>query len=77
MYLSTYQNIEHHSNGKVKYIETIAIIAPHSVALYPNRRTHPNGYDWIRINENAKYNSDGTLVWLLSYDNYGNVIKPG
>jgi len=76
MYLSTKINKEYHANGNLMYIETIAVLAPSSAHLYPNRRQHPDGYEWIRIGENIKYLISGAVAWSLKYDEMGNLVKP-
>jgi hypothetical protein len=75
MILETKVNNEFHSNGQLAYTETIAILAPETSNLYPNRRIHPSGYEWIRIGEHKKYFDNGQLAWQLNYGEKGNVLK--
>ena len=75
MILRKQEIIEKHPNGKISYVETRAIIAPISRALYPNHRTSPDGTLWIRIGVNKKYNRDGKLMWEIWYDDHGNKVK--
>jgi hypothetical protein len=67
--------IETHSNGKIKYVETKAIIHPIWIALCPNHRINDDGKLMIRIGVNKKFRFNGDLEWEIKYDDFGNVVK--
>lgn len=75
MIVETKTNKEYHSNGKIAYIENIAILSPISSHLYENRRLHPDGFEWIRTGTQAKYFDNGQIAWELKYDDMGKLIK--
>jgi len=75
MDLITTTNKEFHENGKLAYIETIAIIPPLFKSLYQNQRITKEGIIFIRIAQQAKYFNNGQLAWIMNYDDKGNYIK--
>ena len=75
MILSEKEIIERYPDGKISYVETVAVIAPMWKAIYPNRRITPDGTLWIRVGVNKKYAPNGKLRWEIKYDDCGNVVK--
>lgn len=75
MILSKKEIIEKYPNGKIKYIETIAVIARMWLPQYPNHRIAPDGTLWIRIGVNKKFKPDGHLEWEIRYDGCGNIVE--
>lgn len=75
MLVETKEVKEYHKNGTLAYSENIGIIAKGYEDLYPNRVTHPDGYDWIRLGKQEKFHDTGVRAWILEYDTKGNVIK--
>ena len=75
MILSKKEIIEKYPNGKISYIETRAVIAPISVAMYPNHRISSDGTIWIRVGVNKKYNQNGELRWEIKYNDVGSIVK--
>ena len=75
MILNQTDIIERYPNGKLKYTETRAIIAPLFVAQYPNRRKDDEGRLWIRVGANKKFSPSGKLEWEINYTQNGDVLK--
>lgn len=75
MILETKTNKEFHPNGKLSYIETIAILSKSHAHLYGHRRMHPDGYEWIRVGVNGKWSPEGKQMWVLNYDQNGDIMK--
>lgn len=75
MLVETKEVKEYHDNGQLAYSENIGIIAKGYEDLYPNRITHTDGYDWIRLGKQEKFHDTGVRAWILEYDTKGNVIK--
>lgn len=71
MFLSVDERIDRRDSGLVDYVETIAIIRPEYTHLFDQRRTHPDGYAWVRIGRNAKYLPNGKLQWEMYFNNSG------
>lgn len=65
----------YHKNGKLSYTETIAILSKSHAHLYENRRIADDGTEWIRVGLCGKWNEDGKQMWVINYDNNGNVMK--
>lgn len=68
-------NKEYHANGTLSYTETIGILSKSHAHLYENRRIHPDGYEWVRVGYNAKFNIDGKLMWQIHFDSKGVEMK--
>lgn len=75
MILETKTYKEYHQNGELSYTETIAILAPLFAHLYDRRCVHPDGYEWIRVGINGKWDSNGKQQWVLNYDQKGEILK--
>lgn len=68
-------NNEYCVNGSLRYEETILILPKETSHLHSNRRTHPDGYEWVRVGRNAKYYDNGQVHWVLNYDEAGELIE--
>jgi hypothetical protein len=75
MILRKKEIVEKRQNGKIKYIETRAVISPMWIARYPNHRQAPDGTLWIRVGVNKKFRSNGKLEWEIKYNDCGNVVQ--
>jgi hypothetical protein len=63
-----------HSNGNLSYRATMAILSSSHAHLYPNRRVHPDGYEWIYVGTCGKWSSEGKQQWVLNYNNHGELM---
>lgn len=66
---------EFHENGRLSYIQTIALLSKSHSHLYENRRISDDGTEWIRVGTCGKWNDKGHQMWVLNYDERGNVLK--
>ena len=66
---------EFHNNGKLAYVQTIAILTKEQEGSFRNTIKHPDGYCWMRVGKQAKYFDNGVNAWTLNYDEKGEVIK--
>lgn len=66
---------EYHNNGQLAYEETIAVLLPMFAPLHSNRRTHPDGYDLVRIGTQTKWFDNGQMAWQLSYSETGDYLS--
>ena len=68
------ENKEYREDGSLMYEETIGVISPIFLPLYPNNRVSPDGIYWVRIGYCRKYKPNGKTQWEIMYDNFGNIM---
>jgi hypothetical protein len=64
----------YHSNGKISYRATRAVLSKSHAHLYQNRRTHPDGYSWIYIGLCGKWDKNGKQKWVINYSEQGEIL---
>lgn len=65
----------YHDNGKVSYRATRAVLSNSHAYLYPERRIHPDGYQWIYVGTCGKWDKNGKQQWVLNYNSRGELMK--
>jgi hypothetical protein len=66
---------EFHENGKLSYRATWGKLNPNTAHLYPNRRIHDEGYEWIYCGICGKWDLNGKQQWVINYNENGEVMK--
>lgn len=75
MIIKTDLEEEFHSNGNLSYRATRGILHEFSAHLYPERRLHPDGYEWIYCGICGKWSSEGRQIWVLNYNLKGELMN--
>ena len=75
MILETKVEREYHDNGNLSYQATRGILSKHTAHLYPERRLHPEGYEWIYCGLCGKWDKNGKQMWVLMYNLQGELMK--
>ena len=65
---------EYYPNGNLKYIETIGIVSPIFLPLYPKCKLGDDDKYRVRIGVNRKFKLNGRIEWEIKYNDNGEVV---